>query len=158
MYRTIVAAQVRKAWRHINARDHMYVVDGFADEFTYRFVGDHALGGVRHTKEAMDRWFQRVFTLVGDCRFEVQDVLVKGWPWRTRAVVLLRVTGQLAGEPYSNDVAQTIDLRWAKITAVTTLEDTQKLERLLDRLAATGIEEAHAPPIEDASTRERERA
>jgi len=150
VYRTIVAAQVRKAWKHVDARDHMYVVDGFADEFTYRFVGAHALGGVRHTKEAMDRWFRRVFLLVGDCRFVVDDVLVKGWPWRTRAVVLVRVTGELAGGPYENDVVQTIDIRWGKITAVTTLEDTQKLERTLDRLAATGIEEARAPPIEDA--------
>ena len=150
MYRRIVAARVRKAWRHVQARDHMYVVNGFADEFTYRFVGDHALGGVRHTREAMDLWFRRVFVLVQGCRFEVDDVLVKGWPWRTRAVVLLRVVGELAGEPYENGVSQTIDLRWGRITAVTTLEDTQKLEGALDRLAAAGVEEAHAPPIEDA--------
>lgn len=149
MYRTIVAAQVLKAWRHVQARDHMYVVNGFANEFTYRFVGDHALGGVRTTKGSMDRWFRRVFALVGDCRFEVDDVLVKGWPWRTRAVVLLRVVGELAGEAYENDVVQTIDIRWGKITAVTTLEDTQKLERTLARLAAEGVEEAQAPAIED---------
>ena len=79
MYRRIVAARVRKAWRHVQARDHMYVVIGFADEFTYR-----------------------------------------------------------------------CDLRWGRITAVTTLEDTQKLEGTLDRLAAAGVEEAHATPIEDA--------
>ena len=46
-------------------------------------------------------------------------------------------------------MAQTIDIRWGRIVAITTLEDTQKLAGALECLAARGVEEAGAPPIED---------
>ena len=50
---------------------------------------------------------------------------------------------------YENEVVQTIDIRWGRIVAITTLEDTQKLVGALERLAAQGVEEAGAAPIED---------
>ena len=48
-------------------------------------------------------------------------------------------------------MAQTIDIRWGRIVAVTTLEDTKKLSDALDALAAAGVVEAAAPPITDAA-------
>ena len=113
---------------------------------SYRFVGEHAMGGVRATRPAMERWFERLFRLF---RFELRDVLVRGWPWRTRAVALVAVRAAVGNERYENEVAQTIDIRWGRIVAITTLEDTQKLAGALERLAAQGVEEAGAPPIED---------
>jgi ketosteroid isomerase-like protein len=147
IYRAIVAGKVRAAWRHIDARDHEYVLDQLAPSFEYRFVGDHAMGGVRRTRAAMDAWFQRIFRLFPDIRFELQDVLVAGPPWRTRAVALVRV--QTGG--YENEVAQTIHIRWGRIVFINTLEDTQKLAARLAELAASGMDEASAPPIEDGS-------
>ena len=64
----------------------------------------------------MKGWFERLFELFPGIRFEVEDVLVKGWPWRTRAVALVDVATAVAGEPYRNEVAQTIQLRWGRIT------------------------------------------
>jgi hypothetical protein len=42
-------------------------------------------------------------------------------------------------------------MRWARITEIRTLEDTVTLQRALDAVAASGNEEAHAPPITDES-------
>lgn len=148
MYRRIVANKVREAWRHVEARDAAFVLDGLAPSFEYRFVGDHALSGVRTTRPAMEVFFARLFRLFPDAHFSVEDVLVRGWPWATRAVALVRVD---APGGYRNEVAQTIDLRWGRITAVTTLEDTQKLSDALDALAARGVNEAAAAPITDAA-------
>jgi ketosteroid isomerase-like protein len=148
-YRKIVERRVRTAWRHLAGGDYEYVLDQFSPTFEYSFAGDHALGGTRHSREAMTGWFERLFELFPEIRFEVADVLVKGWPWRTRAVVLVDVRTDVAGEPYRNEVAQTIELRWGRITRIRTLEDTQKLDRALQRLAAVGVPEAELAAIED---------
>jgi ketosteroid isomerase-like protein len=149
MYRRIVEANVRKAWGRLAAGDYDYVLDQFAGEFEYSFAGDHALGGTRHSREAMTGWFERLFELFPGIRFELVDVLVKGWPWRTKAVALIDVRTNVAGEPYRNEVAQTIELRWGKITRIHTLEDTQKLDRALRRLAEAGVPQAELAAIED---------
>jgi ketosteroid isomerase-like protein len=148
MYRMIVAAQVRKAWRHMQRGDWQYVLDGFADDFRYEFAGDHALGGVRTTRASQAEWFARLFRLVGDAEFTLKGVAVSGWPSRTRALTELEV--RLPSKPdYRNDVFQSIEIRWGKITRVLTLEDTQKLAGVLAERAAEGVEEAAAPPISD---------
>ena len=149
MYRRIVEARVRKAWRQLARGNYDYVLDQFARDFEYSFAGDHALGGTRHSREAMTGWFERLFELFPGIRFEVADVLVKGWPRRTRVVVLVDVATEVAGEPYTNEVAQTLELRWGRITRIRTLEDTQKLARALQRLSEAGVPEASLAAIED---------
>lgn len=148
MYRAIVAAKVRRAWQSMAAHDHAPVLAQFAPRFTYVFVGDHALGGVRTDRAAQDAWFQRLFRLFPEIEFRLRDVLVAGWPWRTRAVALIDVHVPIDGG-YDNQVAQTIEIRWGRITSITTLEDTQKLERALNWLGANGVPEALADPITD---------
>jgi ketosteroid isomerase-like protein len=149
VYRKVVEARVRKAWRRLARGDYRYVLEQLATDFEYSFAGDHALGGTRHSREAMTGWFERLFELFPEIRFEVADVLVKGWPWRTRAVVLVDVRANVGGEPYRNEVAQTVDLRWGRIVRIRTLEDTQKLARALGRLAEAGVPEAELAAIED---------
>jgi hypothetical protein len=78
----------------------------------------------------------------------VRDVLVAGWPWRTRVVVVVVVS--LPSEPaYRNLVIQRLVLRWGRITRVANLEDTQRLANLLTRRAAEGNVEATSTPITD---------
>lgn len=84
--------------------------------------------------------------LFPDIRFEV---LVRGSPWRTRAVALVKVRATVEGTVYRNELAQTIDIRFGRIVRINTLEDTQKLAGALWRLAELGVEEAAAPAIED---------
>jgi ketosteroid isomerase-like protein len=157
MYRAIVARRVRIAWEHLARGDYDYVLDQFGPRFTHSFAGDHALGGERSSVVAQRAWFERLFRLLPGTEFMVDDVLVRGWPWRTRAVSLIRVRAIVAGQPYENEVAQTIDLRWGRITRIHNLEDTQKLAATLERLAGSGVEDALAEPI-TATERDRDGA
>lgn len=150
MYRLIVAARIRKIFARINAGDWETMVGSLAPNFTYRFYGDNALGGVRKTPEAMRLWWQRVFRLLPGARFEVGEVLVAGWPWHTRVATDLMVRATLPdGTRYENVVNQFVRLRWGRVVEVRTLEDTQKLDRALRALAAAGFREAQAPQITD---------
>jgi ketosteroid isomerase-like protein len=148
MYHRIVARKVRKTFEQISAGNWEPMVAGMAPSFTYRFYGDHALSGERRTHEALRRWWERCFRLLPDTGFEVQDVLVSGWPWNTRVATAVTVhVGVVDGTRYDNIVHQFLRIRWGKITEVRTLEDTAVLEKTLDRLAAAGYAEAHAEPI-----------
>jgi ketosteroid isomerase-like protein len=147
VYRAIVAHRVRTAWEHLGRGDYEYVLDQFAPAFTHSFAGEHALGGERTNRDAQRAWFERLFRLLPGVTFCVEDVLVRGWPWRTRAVALIRVRTAVADQPYENEVAQTIELRWGRITRIHNLEDTQKLAAALGRLAKIGLDEAQAEPI-----------
>jgi ketosteroid isomerase-like protein len=149
MYRAIVARRVRTAWAHLARGDYAYVLDQLAPTFTHSFAGDHALGGERSSRDAQQAWFERLFRLLPGVELRVEDVLVRGWPWRTRAVALIHVRAPLAGRTYENEVAQTIDLSWGRITRLHNLEDTQKLANALEQLAAAGVDEAGAEPITD---------
>jgi ketosteroid isomerase-like protein len=149
MYRAIVARRARAAWRHLGAGDYEYVLGQLAPSFSHSFAGDHALGGTRRTIDSQRAWFERLGRLLPGVAFTVEDVLVAGWPWRTRVAVILSVRAEIAGQDYENQLAQTLELRWGRITRIHTLEDTLKLAGALERLAASGIEEAGAAPISD---------
>lgn len=125
------------------------MLDQTAEPFTHSFAGDHALGGERSTRAAQRAWFERLFRLLPDIELTTEDVLVRGSPWRTRAVALISVRATVAGRPYHNEVAQTIDLRWGRITRIHNLEDTHALAAALERLAAAGVDEARARPVTD---------
>jgi ketosteroid isomerase-like protein len=147
MYRAIVARRVRSAWEHLARGDYDYVLHQFAPRFTHSFAGEHALGGERSDRDAQRAWFERLFRLLPGIEFQLEDVLVRGWPWRTRAVALIRVRASVDGRRYENEVAQTIDLRWGRITRIHNLEDTQKLAAALERLAESGLAEALSEPV-----------
>lgn len=149
MYRAIVARRTRTAWRHLGAGDCEYVLDQLAPSFTHSFAGDHALSGTRRTIDSQRAWFERLDRLLPGVVFTVEDVLVAGWPWRTRVAVILSVHAEIDGRDYENELAQSLELRWGRITRIHTLEDTQKLAGALERLAASGVEEAAAAPISD---------
>lgn len=150
MYRLLVATRVRRILARLSAGDWEAMTNSLAPRFTYRFYGDHALGGERHTREAMQDWWQRVFRLLPGARFEARDILVAGWPWATRVATDVVVRATLPdGTPYENVLNQFLRLRWGRIIEVRTLEDTQKLERMLREQAASGVEEAMSVPITD---------
>jgi ketosteroid isomerase-like protein len=152
MYRAVVARRVRTAWDRLGRGDYEYVLTQFAPAFTHSFAGEHALGGERASRDAQRAWFKRLFRLFPGLTFTVDDIVVRGWPWRTRAVALIRVRATVADKPYENEIAQTIELRWGRITRIHNLEDTQKLAATLERLAKTGLDEARAGPVTSRGT------
>jgi ketosteroid isomerase-like protein len=150
MYATIVSRTIRSSWASMNHGDYNAVLRQLAPEFRYEFFGNHALSGVRRTRAALERFFERLFRLFPGARFTVRDVLVKGAPWDTTAVALVEIeVGLPTSQVYRNQISQTIRLRWGRITEIRTLEDTQRLVEVLRALREGGLEEAGAPPIQD---------
>ncbi|AJW79603.1 nuclear transport factor 2 family protein [Clavibacter michiganensis] len=148
IYSRIVEAKVRSVFDRINAGDHMAMVDGLGDPSSYRFHGDHALGGRRSSRDAMIRWWRRVISVLPGVRFTIHDVIVRGGPGNTRIAVRATVTGPLPnGETYVNTVFPFMTLRWGAVTDVETVEDLQVLAHALDVVAASGDAEAAAAPI-----------
>lgn len=150
MYAGIVRSRVRRIFAAINRADPQPMLDGLAPDFSYRFHGDHALGGTRTTAESLRLWWDRIFRLLPGVTFEVLDVVVDGAPWHTRLAVRLRVAGLLPdGQTYQNTVFQFMTLRWGKVTSIEMMEDLQLLEHALAVVAASGQDEARAAPITD---------
>jgi ketosteroid isomerase-like protein len=150
LYRLAVQVQLRRLFKALSRHDYEPILAGLADEFTYHFHGETAISGTRSRRETVGAWFERVFRIVPDARFDVQDLMVAGPPWNTRVATHVRISGNLAdGTPYFNDFKQRIVIRFAKVTSIETIEDTQKLDRALQALGAKGFEEAVAAPLVD---------
>ena len=149
MYHAIVRRQVRKLFeRDLSGGDWRAAMSGVAEDVHHVFPGDHAMGGERHSRAAMERWFERVYRLLPGLEFEVRRVAVRGWPWSTWvAVEWIDRTTPVEGEPYENEGAHWIHLRWGKATYIHAYLDTQRVAETCERLAAQGIEEAAAEPI-----------
>ena len=148
VYSMIVRNRVRSTFDKINSGDYQAMVDGLANPFEYLFHGDHALGGRRVSKEAMNRWWERTLRLLPGATFDIRDVLVNGGPWNTRVAVRSLVSGPLPnGEKYENTVFQFMTLKWGKVVSVETVEDLQVLQRALRVVADAGNDEALAELI-----------
>lgn len=155
MYRTIVRRRVRSLFAEVNRGNWQAVVDALSDNFVYRFIGDTPLGGTRTVKASMQEWFKRIFRLVPDAQLHPQMIVVEGAPWNTRVMTYVKFNGTLPdsngakGGLYENEVMQLMHLKWGKIVSVLTIEDTQRFVNILPLLAAAGIAEAQATPIND---------
>ncbi len=149
MYHRIVRQRITAVFDSLSRGDASAMIDALAADFRYEFHGEHALGGVRTTSEAMTRWWERVFRLLPGARFDVREVLVTGAPWSTRVAARIRVRGPIPGGEYDNTIFQFMTLRWGRVCSVETLEDLQTLERALGAVAAAGAGEALAAPITD---------
>jgi ketosteroid isomerase-like protein len=150
MYHRIVRRQILTSFAHLNRHDYQPVVASFTPSIQHSFAGNHALGGTRHTQASARQWYERLFRLFPDLRFNLHNIVVAGLPGDTRIAVQFRV--ELTppdGGSYFNDVAQFIRLKWGRIVEISLYEDTDKLVHLLQRMSEQGITEASAAPITD---------
>ena len=147
-YRYAMEGVVRFAFRRLSNGDYRTLLAACAPDVEHTFAGEHALGGTRHTREGLERWFERLFGLFPGLDFEVKRVLVRGWPWRTVAMVEWVDRARPAdGVPYVNEGCHVLRFEWGRLAGLRAYLDTRKVEETLDRLAEGGIEEAAAPPI-----------
>jgi ketosteroid isomerase-like protein len=152
MYRTFVRRRITSLFAKANRGEWQAIIDGLSPNFVYRFIGDTPLGGTRTKRSSMKAWFERIYRLVPDAKLTPQVIVVEGPPWNTRIMTYVKFNGTLpAGAPYENEVMQLLRLRWGRITSVLTIEDTKRFADILPQLAAAGIAEATAPPIEDVN-------
>jgi ketosteroid isomerase-like protein len=121
-----------------------------APDVHHRFPGDNALGGERHSRDAMERWFERLFTVFPDLSFEVENVSVKGPPWDMWVAIewIDRAT-PADGSQYANRGSHWIRLERGKATHIHAYLDAEPVSEVCRRLADQGIAEAAAAPITD---------
>ena len=150
MYKTIAKRKATQVFEKLSAGEWRDTLSDIHPNVHHVFPGDNAMGGERHSREAMERWFERVFRLFPDLNFDVKKVAVRGWPWDIWVSVewVDRARPQ-HGEPYENEGAHWIRLQRGKATYIHAYLDTEKVTEVCDRLAAAGVEEAKAAPITD---------
>jgi ketosteroid isomerase-like protein len=148
VYRALVSRRIRGVFESLNRHDPP--MGDAAEDVHHVFPGDHPLGGERHSREALGRWFERLFRLFPGSHFEVRRVAVRGWPWDTWAAVeWVDRVGPAVGEPYVNEGSHWIRIRWGRVIEIHAYLDTQKVADACREMAAGGIEEAAAAPILD---------
>lgn len=148
MYQMIVSKKVTAVFERLNQRDYEYALSGVGATIDHRFAGEHCLGGERTSVTTMRLWFQRLFRLFPNLHFEVHSIAVSGAPWDTTVVVEWTDRATPAdGTEYVNTGAHVIRMRWGRVVSIHAYLDTQVLIDTLNRMAVSGIEEAHAPPI-----------
>lgn len=151
MYHALVGAKIRALFAAVNAGDAGPVLRGFAPRFEHVMLGDHALSGRRCSLAATTDWYARLYRLLPDIQFEITQITVRGMPWNTLATVEWRETNSGTDGVRTHATGVHIaEIRWARMTRLLILPDTVMLKATLDRLAAKGVVEAAAPPIEDA--------
>lgn len=150
MYKRIAARRIRQVFAAIGERDHEAALAGVADDVHHLFPGDNALGGERHSREAMLRWFERIGRLIPELEFEVERVSVTGPPWDMWVAVKWRDWGRAAdGIPYENQGAHWIHLRRGRAVRIQAYLDSDRVTAICGRMARAGIREAEATPIVD---------
>lgn len=148
MYKLIVKRVARQTFAALSRGDYEAPLKKFAPDAHFRFAGENALGCDLHRVEDVRSWFQRAFRLFPDLRFEVHDVLVNGWPWRTLVASHFSVHATMRdGTPYENRGMQLLVLSWGRVLEDFIYEDTQHVSAALNELAAQGVEEAAEPGI-----------
>lgn len=149
-YHHIIKRIVRKNFKSITEHRYDEVLKGVSNkELEHTFAGDNCLGGTRHDKESLKRWFERVGIVLPDLKFEVTDIQVKGNPAKTLVIARWTATCHLLnGDPYINKGVHFITLKWGKAVKFDVYEDTKTVSHGLDVQFESGIKEAKAPKIE----------
>jgi ketosteroid isomerase-like protein len=149
LYRYFVKKLVRQSFDHVNNRRWDELLKPVAQNVHHRFAGAHSLGGERHDKEAMRRWLERIGRVLPNLHIKVNNIWVKGWPWRTIVFVQWDATATLLNgdDSYFNRGLHVITMRWGKVYALDVFEDSQEVARGLAAQAASGFKEAVAEQI-----------
>jgi ketosteroid isomerase-like protein len=150
LYSHFVEKLARQSFTNVQNHNYDDVLKALTPNVTHRFAGDHALGGTRHDTGALRRWFDRLGAVLPNLQFDVKNVWVKGWPWRTTVIVQWVATATLAnGEPYVNPGVHIIAMRWGKAYSLDVYEDSQAVAAGLAKQAEAGIRGGAAPKIEN---------
>jgi ketosteroid isomerase-like protein len=148
MYKAIARRKAEATFDALSRGDWESALKDVAPDVHHVFPGDNAIGGERHSKEALQRWFERLHRLIPDLHFDVRRISVKGWPWDMMVAVEWSDHGHASdGVGYENEGAHWIRLQRGKATYIHAYLDTEKVTAICDRLAQAGIAEAAAEPI-----------
>jgi ketosteroid isomerase-like protein len=148
MYHAIVKRIALQNFLRVNQKDYTPILKGCSPDIHHRFGGHHALGGERHDRDALRRWFERLGRLAPTLQLTVHDVWVKGGPWNTTVIMRWSAVQDLPdGSPYNNHGVHIIRMRWGKVFDIDANEDSQLVAVSLQIWAKYGVNEALADPI-----------
>ncbi len=138
MYHAIVRRIMRAGFRRMSVtHDASQLVAQFSDDAVLVLSGDHDLGGEQRGREAIARWFARLFAMFPGFAIEPLAIVVAGPPWATTAATRFRITATLPdGSPYTNEGMQFVRIRFGRILEDRIYEDTAKLSSALEKIAA----------------------
>ena len=147
MIARIAGHQYRKGLHALERGDLDALLAQFSPDATLTFVGDTPLGADLSSPTDVRAWFERFLRLLPDRRFEVQRYQVSGPPWKMQLAAHVVIRSSIDGEPYENQFAHFLTLRWGKVVDDLILEDTQRWAGACERLAAAGLVDASAAPM-----------
>src|SRR5918993_3855215 len=151
-FRLGVERNVRTNFRRVSLRDYETLLEQTAPSVLHVFPGDHALGGMRYTRDSLRRWFERLFLLFPELHFEIKEVAVRGLPWNATVMVQWENRGSARdGQSYANQGAHVLRLRWGRVIYLHEYLDSQRVAAVCRRLARQGVSEAAAKPLTDRS-------
>lgn len=149
IYSYIVEKAIRQSFDAVN--DHRWgdAAKGLSTNAYHRVAGDHALGGERRGKQAVQQWFERMGRVFPTLHIVVDQVRVTGWPWNTTVFVRWRANAKLLDgqSSYVNNGVHVFHLRWGKVHSIEEYFDSQAADRALAIQADAGLDEAAAKPI-----------
>jgi ketosteroid isomerase-like protein len=150
IYHFVVRTLLKRGFADLSAGKLDSVVRRFHRDATFRFSGDHALGGELHGREQIGAWFARLRRLFPDLTLTPLQIVAAGGPWLTTVATRFRVDATLpGGAAYTNEGMQYVRLRWAAIVEDRLYEDTERLCAALATIADEGVSEALAAPLSE---------
>lgn len=149
LYSYIVKQKIKQTFDHVNNHNWDEAVAAVSPHVYHRVSGDHALGGERHSKEALRSWFERLGRVLPTLHITVNNIWVNGWPWNTTVFVEWdsSATSLKSNTPYVNRGLHVFTLRWGKVYALEEFQDSQAAAGILAAQAESGLEEAAAKKI-----------
>lgn len=140
MYKTAVRWMIRRNIGRMNQGDHRSTLAMFASDATLRFPGDNSWanqhrrvdpdrdGVATHRGRAEIEAFLERYVSTG-MQMVVDDILVNGPPWNTRAAVRVHhwAPGPDGSPVYRNRAVLFVNSAWGKVRSQEDYEDTEKV-------------------------------
>lgn len=140
MYKATVRALIRRSMRHLNEGRYEPLLKMYADDAVLTFPGDNSLSRQHRPPQAgraasgTHRGWAEIETLLRESvdrgiRFDIEDILVNGPPWKTRVCVRENhwILDEHGDEVYANRAAFCVVVSWGKIKSQEDYEDTERM-------------------------------
>jgi len=148
IYSYIVKQKIQQTFDDVNNHRWDDAVKAVAPDIHHRVSGTHTLGGERHDKAALRRWFERLGRVQPNLHIKVNNIWVVGLPWHTTVFVQWDGTATLLnGDAYINRGLHVFTLKWGKVYALEEFQDSEAAANALAAQAAAGLKEAVAEQI-----------
>ncbi|HAT30117.1 MAG TPA: hypothetical protein DCW29_04485 [Janthinobacterium sp.] len=79
--------KIAALFHELNRGNYAPILNTAAGRFEHCFAGQHALSGRRTSMAQTRAWYARLVRIFPNLRFELDRVIVCGWPWDTLVTV-----------------------------------------------------------------------